>query len=59
MFLLFTTDNDSFESCEGGILECLHVDLGFLALYLEELGAGAGMSGREDGAAVLLKVIIA
>ena len=54
MFLLFTTDNDSFEGCEGGILECLHVDLGFLALYLEELGAGAGMSGREDGAAVLI-----
>ena len=52
--MLFTTDNDSFERSEGCILECLYVNLGFFALYLEELGACTGVSGSEYGAAVLI-----
>ena len=54
MFLLFTTDNDSFQGCKGCILERLNVDLGFLPFNLEELGACAGMSGRENGTAILV-----
>ena len=54
MFLLFTTDNDSFEGGKSGILKRLYVDLGFFAFDLEELGACTGVSGGEYGATILV-----
>ena len=54
MFLLFTTDNDSFQGGKSSILERLDVNLGFFAFNLEELGTCAGMSGSKDGAAILV-----